>query len=168
MKRIEQEFRPFVAEVKLSYDQGQTAGAAGRPIDDCPYRRQDRRAAWLQGWHAGQAQAERPEPPTEAERNSALPNLEALRERLNATTSCSVRFTGPDGWVLRGELWHYRRDGRALCRANIQEVGEARNDQPDRFACPVCEIALRPEGWQDEALAEIEEHRRTVREGDDG
>lgn len=53
-------------------EEGFFAGERGDLVDSCRYRRADKRAAWMQGWHEGDAarvQRQQRLTPEEADRN---------------------------------------------------------------------------------------------------
>jgi len=40
------------------FEQGQNAGLCGKTLDNCPYRKVDKKNAWVRGYHQGKLQAE--------------------------------------------------------------------------------------------------------------
>jgi ribosome modulation factor len=45
---------PNTIELKRAYEFGEQAAMLGKPVDDCPYRLHDLKAAWLRGYHGWQ------------------------------------------------------------------------------------------------------------------
>lgn len=38
-------------KMKQYFEQGQTAAACGKALDDCPYKKPERKNAWVRGFH---------------------------------------------------------------------------------------------------------------------
>jgi ribosome modulation factor len=91
------------------YQDGVTAALAGLSQDQCSYRRQDRRAAWLRGWHDGRAQWQPPQL-TDQERARGKAGI----ARLRAATGERPRA---EGWVfLYRACWCWLDEyGRTTC-----------------------------------------------------
>lgn len=43
---------------KAVFEEGQNAALCHKSLDDCPYRRVEKRNAWIRGYHEGKLQAE--------------------------------------------------------------------------------------------------------------
>lgn len=84
--------------------QGTLAGAAGKSMDDCPYRRAERRSAWVRGWHAGRDQPRGELVRTRfspAERRRGRAALAQVREALSRPARAAIdgECSGDDGHV---------------------------------------------------------------------
>lgn len=70
---------------RMAGEAGYMAYLVGEPVTACPYRRPDRRNAWLRGWQAAeqeQSEAEAVRSISPAERIKALDALATLRAEL--------------------------------------------------------------------------------------
>lgn len=70
------------------YEYGQAAAQRGEASDANPYRRADRRNAWVRGWHAGDDERLRLEAFREARRAAAETNLARGAPERRATETC--------------------------------------------------------------------------------
>lgn len=58
------------------------AALRGQPIDDCQYRRVDKKNAWVRGWHFGHNQLDR-RPLSTSEKAIGKQKINHLRSLLN-------------------------------------------------------------------------------------
>jgi ribosome modulation factor len=141
MKRARETLPPIAAELLPYYWEGRSAAAAGLAVDTCRYTRQDRRSAWLSGYHSGALDAERPEPPTPEQAAAARPQLARLREIVGPVDD------GAPGWRALNPMSaaHWMAEGKALCRGAWMgaQWGLVPEDHP--LLCGQCEseLALR-------------------------
>jgi len=45
-------------KLKATFEEGQNSALCGKTLDDCPYRRIEKRNAWVRGYHVGKLHAE--------------------------------------------------------------------------------------------------------------
>jgi ribosome modulation factor len=135
---------PVPDELRRYYEEGQLAGATGRPLDDCPRYRQDRAAAWRRGWHDGKAQREEFAEPalTEAEIARAEAGLAQVRAVLGDLGEAGPFWSRQYRTDATLHLW--REAGRSACgyywwpsHRERRPIEAAPSVGPDRN-CPDC------------------------------
>lgn len=105
-----------VRALRLCYEQGYSAAAAGLSIDGCTYQRADKRSAWLNGWHQGERDKTRPPPGAVLERvahpftampRAALGDIQKFAPGWHFEKGCMGHwFDWPDRKCLCGEHWY--------------------------------------------------------------